>query len=177
MKIFAALLVLCAPALLAQTNTPAPAETDPLKPLSFLEGSWETKTQGGSAGAQVTGAYTFQLELRNHILARHTKNISGCKGPETFDCEHSDLFYIFEDATSHTLKAIYFDNEGHVIHYDVSTPGQTTAVFLSDEHNPGPQYRLVYELKDAVMQGKFQIRMPGQKEWRSYLEWSGPKQM
>jgi len=34
---------------------------------------------------------------------------------------------------------------------------------------------LVYELKDAVMSGKFQIRMPGQAEWKSYLEWNGAK--
>jgi hypothetical protein len=33
----------------------------------------------------------------------------------------------------------------------------------------------VYELKAAVMTGKFQMRMPGQSEWNSYLEWSGGK--
>jgi len=33
----------------------------------------------------------------------------------------------------------------------------------------------MYELKDAVMQGKFQMRMPGQKDWKSYLEWTGSK--
>ena len=71
------------------------------------------------------------------------------------------------------LKAIYFDNEGHVIHYDVSTPDSTTAIFLSETSPSAPQFRLVYVLKDAVMSGKSQMRMPGQMEWKSYLEWSG----
>lgn len=33
----------------------------------------------------------------------------------------------------------------------------------------------MYELKDAVMRGKFQMRMPGQNDWKSYLEWTGAK--
>jgi len=32
------------------------------------------------------------------------------------------------ELTGRPLKAIYFDNEGHVIHYDVSVPSPTTAV-------------------------------------------------
>jgi hypothetical protein len=151
----------------------APA-VDSWKPLQFLVGTWEGKTQGGSAQAAVAGTYTFQLELRNHVLARHFSN-SECKGPASFDCEHGDLLYIYQDAAEQPLKAIYFDNEGHVIHYDVSIPSPTTAIFLSEASRPGPQFRLIYELKDAVMSGKFQMRMPGQTDWKSYLEWSGPK--
>ena len=48
-------------------------------------------------------------------------------------------------------------------------------VFLSEASQPGPQFRLTYDLKGGVMQGKFQVRMPGGLEWRSYLEWSGGK--
>jgi hypothetical protein len=82
---------------------------------------------------------------------------------------------VFQNAPGQPLKAIYFDNEGHVIHYDVSTPTPAKVVFLSDTSTPGPQFRLTYELKDSVMSGKFQMQMPGQSEWKSYLEWSGPK--
>jgi hypothetical protein len=28
-------------------------------------------------------------------------------------------------------------------------------------------------LKDGVMSGKFQMRMPGQADFKSYLEWTG----
>jgi hypothetical protein len=174
MKTLASFLLLLAFPLLAQ-NAAAPSP-DPWKALRFLEGTWEARAQGsaGAAGAAASGTYTFQLELRNHILARHSSS-SDCKGPTTFDCEHGDLLYVYEDAPGQPLKAIYFDNEGHVIHYDVSTPDSNTAVFLSEASQPGPQFRLVYELKAMVISGKFQMRMPGQAEWKSYLEWSGAK--
>jgi len=152
-----------------------PAEpAEPWKGLSFLEGTWEAHTQSGSANAQVYGTYTFKLELKRHVLARHS-DPSGCKGPKDFDCEHSDLLYVYQEAEGQPLKAIYFDNEGHVIHYAVSEPESTTAVFVSEASPSGPQFQLVYQLKDAVMTGKFQVRMPGQTEWKSYLEWSGSR--
>jgi hypothetical protein len=69
-----------------------------------------------------------------------------------------------------TLRAIYFDNEGHVINYSVSAPAPGNVIFLSDPAVPGPQFRLTYALKDGVMSGKFQMHMPGQNDWRSYLE-------
>jgi hypothetical protein len=172
MKILASILLLLSLPLLAQ-NVPA-SSSDPWSSLGFLQGSWEAKAQG-NAGVTAAGTYTFKLELGNHILARHSNTPSACKGPVTFDCEHGDLLYVYEDAPGQPLKAIYFDNEGHVIHYDVSTPTPTTAIFLSDSSRPGPRFRLVYELKDAIMFGKFQMQMPGQSEWKSYLEWSGQK--
>jgi hypothetical protein len=142
--------------------------------LRFLLGTWEAKTQGGSAGATGAGTYTFQLELRNHVLARHTA-AAGCQGPADFNCEHGDLLYAYRDHPGEPLKAIYFDNEGHVIHYDVTTPDANTAVFVSAPSEAGPQFRLIYERKGQVMRGKFQLRAPGQSEFRSYLEWSGEK--
>ena len=148
---------------------------DPWKALSFLEGTWEAHAQAGSAGAQGIGTYTFKPELRHHVLVRSSEAYAACKGPANFDCEHSDVLYIYQEAQDQPLKAIYFDNEGHVIHYDVSTPDSTTAIFISDASPTRPQFRLVYELKDAVMSGKFQMRMPGPSEWKSYLEWNGAK--
>jgi hypothetical protein len=175
MKLLARILPLLLALPLTAQSTP-PSGADPWKALSFLQGTWSASTTtAGSSGGNVSGTYTFRSELGNHILARHTTNIEGCKGPATFDCDHGDLLYIYQNATGQSLKAIYFDNEGHVIHYDVSTPDATTAMFLSDASQPGPQFRLLYELKGAIMQGKFQMRMPGQNEWKSYLEWSGPK--
>jgi len=147
---------------------------DTWKAFAFLLGTWEASTRGGSAGAAASGTYSFQPELRGHVLARHSTN-SGCTGPDAFDCAHSDLLYVYQDLPSQAYKAIYFDNEGHVIHYDVTTPTPASAVFLSDPSQPGPQYRLTYELKDSTMHGKFQMKLPGQTEFKSYLEWSGAK--
>jgi hypothetical protein len=172
MKVLTLALLLFSLPLLSQT-TPA-SSPDPLSALSFLEGTWEAKTQAGSADANATGTYTFKRELGNHILAR-TSDSSAGKGPAVFDCEHHDLLYVYSDAQGQPLRAIYFDNEGHVTHYEVTTPAPATAVFLSEPSSSAPQFRLIYDLKHGILAGKFQMRVPGQTEWKSYLEWSGPK--
>ena len=148
------------------------AGDDPWKTLRFLIGTWDAATKGGNAGASGSGDYSFGFELRDHVLVRHGA-YSECKGPADFDCGHGDLLYIYPDTAG--LRAIYFDNEGHVIHYDVTTPERNTAVFLSPPAAPGPQYRLTYELRADVMSGKFEIRPPGAKEFKAYLEWHGKK--
>jgi hypothetical protein len=160
---------------LAQYRQALSAPADPWKALAFLEGTWDAHTQAGSAGAQGSGTYTFQPELKHHVLVRSSGVSAACSGPKSFDCEHSDVLYIYQEAQDQPLKAIYFDSEGHVIHYAVSTPDSTTAMFISEPSPSGPQFRLVYELKDAAMSGKFQMRMSGQTEWKSYLEWTGAK--
>ena len=167
-------IMLCLTVFDAPHASAAEQAIDPWKPLQFLIGTWEAHTQGGSAAAAGAGTYTFQPELRNHVLARHSSS-EKCKGPADFDCEHSDLLYVYQETPGQSFKAIYFDNEGHVIHYDVSVPSPTTAILLSEPSHPGPQFRIIYELKETTMYGKFQMRAPGQAEFRSYLEWNGPK--
>jgi len=152
-------------------QTPANPAADPFKPLAFLEGTWDANVQNSNV-IKLTGRYSFGRELEGHILARHASSDPDCKGPANFDCAHRDLLYIFQDSPGSALKADYFDNEGHVIHYDVSTPTPTSAVFLSTP-GPGPRFRLSYELSSGVMTGKFQMHMPDQSEWHTYLEWSG----
>lgn len=150
------------------------AQQNAWESVKFLEGTWGA-TAHGSTGAAASGRYTFRPELANHLLARHSTTDPGCKGPQSYDCAHGDLLYVYQDAPGASLKAIYFDNEGHVIHYDVTSPKPGTVIFLS-QPSPGPQFRLEYELRAGVMSGKFQMRMTGQNEWRSYLEWSGSRE-
>ncbi len=128
MKLFGYLLPLFFLLSLGAQTSPQPA--DSWQPVKFLQGTWQAKTGDGSA-AKVTGTYTFAKELKGHVLARHS-TVTGCTGPEAFDCEHGDLLYIFEDSPGQPLKAIYLDNEGHVIHYALSTPDARTAIFLSE---------------------------------------------
>jgi hypothetical protein len=67
------------------------------------------------------------------------------------------------------LKAIYFDNEGHVINYTVTTTDKT-ATFESDAGPPSvPRFKLVYEQKDAATVGLvFSIAPPG-SPFRPYI--------
>ena len=154
--------------LAAQT---APSTKDPFHSLSFLEGTW-TATVQNNATVSGSGHYIFQRELDGHILARHSTSDPNCTAPANFDCSHGDLLYVFQEAPGAPLKAIYFDNEGHVIHYEVSTPAPDRVVFLSAP-TAGPHFQLIYELKSGVMTGRFQMRMPGQNDWQTYLQWSG----
>jgi hypothetical protein len=171
-----ALLTTCGVSAQTQAKPPAPAaaKTDPWVSFRFLLGSWEAKTTGGVAQAQASASYAFRLELRDHVLARHS-SIGSCNSPDDFDCRHSDLLYLYGAGNGPTLQAIYFDNEGHVIHYDVTTPKAGSVVFLSQAAQPGPQYRLSYELVEGTMNGKFELRMPGQADFMTYLEWSGKR--
>ena len=177
--LLAAMALLTACGVSAQTSAlalaPISGKADPWAGIRFLAGSWGSKTNGGVAQAQVSASYAFRLELRDHIMARHSRS-GACSAPDDFDCQHSDLLYIYPASNGAALEAIYFDNEGHVIHYAVSTPKPGTVVFLSDPAQPGPQYRLSYELLDGVMSGKFELKLPGQTEFMSYLEWSGKRQ-
>jgi hypothetical protein len=176
MKAFHWSVVLLGAGLLMMLSTTlCSAENDPWKNLRFLEGTWNAKTSGGSAGAQTEGTYTFQFELGGHILARHSTNNAGCKGPADYNCDHHDLLYVYQEAPDQPLQAIYFDSEGHVVHYNVSAPEPQTAIFLSEASVPGPQFRLTYKLAGTAMSGTFQMRMPPGSDWKSYLEWSGTK--
>ena len=173
MKIFRIAIAAASLILALGASAQSAPPKDAFQPLAFLQGTWEAKTNSVS-GVNSSGKYSFALELKNHVMARHTVSIESCKGPDSYDCEHGDLLYIYPEGEG-ALHAIYFDNEGHVIKYNVSTQGPTTAVFLSDGSQPGPQFRLVYERKADTMFGKFQMRMPGQSDWKSYIEWSGDK--
>jgi len=170
----AILFSLCvAAALPATAQTSPPPATDAWAPLAFLEGTWAAKATRPD-GVAVDASYLFRRELRGHVMARRAASNAQCTGSATFDCEHSDELIVYAEQPGQPLKALYVDNEGHVIHYVVSTPAPNDAVFLS-EGTGGPRFRLEYRLDHGEMAGKFQMQMPGQSDWHSYLEWSGPK--
>ncbi|SNT39511.1 hypothetical protein SAMN05421770_11123 [Granulicella rosea] len=153
-------------------SLPAAARQDTqFTPLSFLFGTWSAATAAsGATGATALGDYTFRPDLKGKVITR-TGSLDACKGPQGFDCDHHDMLTIYPE--NGALHAIYFDNEGHTIHYDIATPDANTAVFLSN--TPGPQFRLIYHLEGKVMTGKFQFAPPGSKDFTSYLEWSGAR--
>jgi hypothetical protein len=174
LTLIVALAALSAPILPAQSAVKADPQSDPWAGLRFLLGAWGARTTGGSAQAQSSADYAFELDLRDHILARRTGS-ANCQGPQDFDCQHSDLLYIYPQSSPHSWRAVYFDNEGHVINYVVTAPRPGMAVFLSAAGAGQPQFRLVYELVNGEMTGKFQAKMPGQPDFVSYLEWSGKR--
>ena len=63
-------------------------------------------------------------------------------------------------------QAIYFDNEGHVIHYTGEfSSDQESLVFLSNPQPSAPRYRLTYtKAKNHTLNIKFEIAPPGKPQ-------------
>jgi hypothetical protein len=61
------------------------------------------------------------------------------------------------------MRAIYFDSEGHVIHYSVKVSSPNTVTFESDPAQPGPKYRLVYQSVNRSLNGNSKSLNPGKQ--------------
>jgi hypothetical protein len=137
-------------------------------PLQFLVGSWGA----GEGGKPEASTYAFQPELKGHVLVRRC--VAGCdQGP--MGADYSDILYVYPAGPGQGYRAIFFDSEGHVLHYDVAVPAANKAVFLSDGQTPGPQFRLSYELANGKMAGTFEMLPPGGSPARVLSAWSGTK--
>ena len=148
-----------------QFGTPA----DPWAKLNFLVGEW-TAIGAGSPG-QGTGGTTFAFALNRSVLVRTNRAEFPPKPGEKTGISHEDLMYFYLDAGSDATRAIYFDNEKHVIHYLVTFPPKPNAVvFESDPGQSGPRYRMTYELNaDKTLTTVFFIGPPGQ-DLKPYVE-------
>ncbi len=83
---------------------------------------------------------------------------------------HDDLMIVYVEQAK--VRADYYDNEGHVIRYAVTSPSSGEAVFVSDVSSGAPGYRLTYRLDAAgEMAGKFEIAPPGTGDFKTYLTW------
>jgi hypothetical protein len=154
----------------APCASPAESGIDPWKSMQFLIGTWDARTEGGSAAAAGAGTYAFQPELRNHVLVRHSSS-EKCKGPADYDCKHADLLFIYQEAPDQSFKAIYFDNEGHVIHYDVSVPTPTTVIMLSEPSRPARSSALSMNSREPPCMGSSRCARPDKPN--STRTWNG----
>jgi hypothetical protein len=160
----AVLFLAAAPQPSAQQRTKTPDWT----PWRFLLGEWVG--EGGGEPGQGVGGSTFALDLQNTILVR--RNLA--EYPATANrpaMHHDDLMIIYQQSGS--TRAVYFDNEGHVIQYAASvSPDGTTWTFLSEPQADAPRFRLVYtkETADSV-RIDFDIAPPGKPEaFSSYIQ-------
>jgi hypothetical protein len=147
--------------LAAQPAAPHP----PLERVGFLLGVWtsDTETELGHATAEST----FALELDGRILTRRgsTRYTSG----KSAGTQHDDLLIVYPEGPGGGLKAIYFDAEGHVIHYTVTVPEADTAVFDSDPARPGPRYRLTHKVAGRRMETRFEVAGLGRTGYQTYV--------
>jgi hypothetical protein len=144
----------------------ATAQTADLwQPLRWLAGEW--KGEGSGAPGRGAGAFSFRFELDGKILVRKTyTEFPAAAGRAEF--RHEDLMVVYPEQG---LRATYFDNEGHVIHYRATAAGDAVT-FVSDASGGGPRFRLSYRRTgpETVMV-RFEMASPGKpEEFKTYLE-------
>lgn len=133
-----------------------------------LIGVWvgEGSGQPGKGG----GYFSFNTDLDGNVLVRknHTEF------PATADKEasiHEDLMYIYPDYTGNVSKAIYFDNEGHVINYSI-TYSENSIVLTSESIPNAPRFRLSYIMIDNdSVNVRFEFAPPSKPDdFKTYIE-------
>jgi hypothetical protein len=135
----------------------------------FLLGEWE----GGHTGDPRvgTGTFSFEFDLAEDILVRKSRTVF----PPTQDRQgyaHEDLLVIYNEHTGEK-RAIYFDNEQHVIHYAVQVSTDGDSLTLESDIMPAvPQFRFTYTKSgENQVSARFEMTRPGQPgAYFTYLE-------
>ena len=136
--------------------------------LDWLIGDW---TANGDP-SQGTGGFTFAREAGGQILIRRNFADYPAQGGKPAE-RHDDLMVIYHEGPQ--TRAIYWDSEGHQIHYGVSTPAVGEVDFVSDDPS-GPRYRLRYRKTGQGLQGSFEVAAPNAREtFQPYLSWTAAR--
>ncbi len=142
--------------------------------LQYLIGSWTGEGAGDPGNG--AGTFSFQPDLQGEILVRK----SHAEYPVSKDRKpavHDDLMVVYRELSERAegaLRAIYFDNEGHVIRYAITMFGDKI-VFAANPESGGPRYRLTYtHISPDALRLKFEIASPG-KGFTTYLDGSAKR--
>jgi len=146
-------------------------KVDNWEPFRFLIGEWIGK--GSGAPGEAGGFFSFRFELEEKILVRRNRaDYPATKEKPAYS--HTDLMVIYKEEPA--PRAIYFDNEGHIINYAVTVSKDlpTRVTFLSDISASAPRFRFVYsKINNDNMTFQFDIAPPGKPDaFTKYLEGS-----
>jgi len=152
-------------------SSPQLKEADKWEPFRFIVGEWVGK--GTGSPGEAAGAFSFSFDLDEKVLVRKNR----ADYPATKDkpaYSHTDLMVIYKEGPE--TRAIYFDNEGHTIHYAVTVSNDlpTRITFLGDISTSAPRFRFIYsKINNDNMTFQFDIAPPGKPEaFAKYLEGS-----
>lgn len=132
----------------------------------WLLGTW--KGEGSGKPGRGEGSFAFSMDLDQNIIIRKNHAEYGT-GDNTNKSVHEDLMIIYPSPETKSSKAIYFDNEGHVIEYQVSF-SDSSIVFTSNRTGNMPVFRLTYSpLGNNTADVKFEMSQDG-KNFTIYLD-------
>jgi hypothetical protein len=144
-------------------------DKDQWSKFRFLIGEWISVDSDQPVKSE--GAFEFKFDLDENILVRTNKTIIPAKIQNAKPIIHRDLLIIYPSGEITAMKAIYFDNEKHIIQYSVSFPENKTCVVFESENTPAaPRFRLSYEIEsDGLLSIDFSIASPG-SSFKTYLK-------
>ncbi|HEV3300005.1 MAG TPA: hypothetical protein VG055_10200 [Planctomycetaceae bacterium] len=145
----------------------ARGDADRWADFRFLIGSWVSE----GTPEQGSGSFSLEPDLKNNVLVRrNTAFVPAGKGRPAV--KHEDLMVIYTERAAKEFRASYFDSEGHVIQYSVtSMPANKGLVFVSAPERSAPRFRLTYTKAEGDKVAiEFEIAPPGQPDrFRKYL--------
>jgi hypothetical protein len=170
-KVMLAALLLAA---VSSAQAPPPP-SNPWKDFDFVLGNWAWS--GGGQPGQANGTSTFEPDMNGTVLLRKV-HLEYPASKERAAFAHDDLLYVYHDPQDNSLRAIFFDNENHVIRYAVTvSTGGDSIQFLSDAAPGGTHARMTYKRAgpDSVTE-TFELAPPGKPdEFTKYVEFTARK--
>jgi len=146
-------------------------QTSAWEKWEWLIGEW--KGEGSGKPGQGEGTFSFKFSLDRKILERTSHSEYPATGSKP-KIVHDDLMIIYLDVDGTHAKAIYFDNEGHIINYSVSYSDKSV-VLTSNKMPNMPIFRLTYtDLGQGAVNTKFEISNDGMK-FSTYIEGKSTK--
>ena len=155
--------------LAGQGATPAAASSAFGPQWRVLIGEWAG--DGGGQPGSATGRTSYRFEVGERAIVRRNRaDVAASAGRPA--SVHEDLLVIYSGAKPGEARALYVDNEDHVIQYSAawSADGKTLT-FVSDVMPTAPRFRMTYKIQSAdehVLD--FDIAPPGSPDgFRPYV--------
>jgi hypothetical protein len=138
---------------------------------TLLLGTWIGEGSGQPGQGSGTFAFTFDLDKNILVRKNHTEFPPSGGRPAAI---HDDLMIVYPESGGDPSKAIYFDNERHVIHYSINYSGESI-VLTSEKTGNMPVFRLTYNALDSeTINIKFEMSQDGEK-FSTYIEGKSKK--
>jgi hypothetical protein len=163
------------PAAVAATPQPEHAPTVFAPSWDALVGRWLDAVREGDdtaardAPVPSSGAATFAYELDGRVLLRrHVTDLPASHGRPAL--HHEDLMTIYPAPDGRNAEAMYYDSEGHVVHYAATwSTDERTVVFLALPEDGTPRLKLTWHFDDVdTLEQVVEVAPPGGVTFRRF---------